>query len=67
MFAIKAISKYDPKGDQKDPFMLEQVNHELEIMYQLNSEYIIKVIDHFQDQNNIYIVLEYADGVSYLL
>ena len=47
--------------------MLEQVNHELEIMYQLNSEYIIKVYDHFQDQKNIYIVLEYADGVLYLI
>lgn len=36
-------------------------------MYQLDCEFIIKVHDHFQDQKNIYIILEYADGVRMTL
>lgn len=50
VFAIKQISKIDQDFNRyKENYELEQINHELLIMYQLKSEYIVKVYDHFQD------------------
>jgi len=44
--------------------MVEQVANEVKIMYSLNNEYIIKLYNHFEDEKNIYLVIEFASGVK---
>jgi len=43
--------------------MLEQVGNEVKIMYLLNHPYILKLYNHFEDDINISLVLEFAEGV----
>lgn len=31
-------------------------------MYQLDHANIMKLITHFEDENNVYLILEYIDG-----
>lgn len=37
--------------------------NEVRIMYSLNHPYILKLFNHFEDDLNIYLVLEFAPGV----
>ena len=43
--------------------MIEQVTNEVKIMYSLNHPYILKLYNHFEDDINIYLVLEFAPNV----
>ena len=36
----------------------EQINREVEIMYKLNHPHIIKLINHFEDDQNVYLIME---------
>lgn len=47
--------------------MVEQVANEVKIMYSLNNENIIKLYNHFEDDKNIYLVIEFASGVIFLI
>ena len=40
--------------------MVDQINREIEIMYQLNHPHIIKLYSHFEDNDNFYLIMEYA-------
>ena len=44
---------------------IEYIQNEINILSKINNEHIIKYIDSFMDNNNIYILMEYNDG-SYL-
>lgn len=52
------------KSQLKSNNMVEQVANEVKIMYSLNNEYIIKLYNHFEDEKNIYLVIEFASGVK---
>ena len=43
------------------------MNNEVKIMYSLNHPYILKLYNHFEDDVNIYLVLEFASGVYNLI
>ncbi|KAL4454926.1 hypothetical protein ABPG74_006308 [Tetrahymena malaccensis] len=58
IYAIKEINKKNLKLNN----MVEQVTNEVKIMYSLNHPYILKLYNHFEDDTNIYLVLEYAQG-----
>lgn len=51
------------KAQLKSNNMVEQVANEVKIMYSLNNENIIKLFNHFEDDKNIYLVIEFASGV----
>jgi hypothetical protein len=55
--AIKAIEKAKLKGTE-----FEMVKTEIEIMKFCKHKNIVRLIDHFEDMENIYIVLEYLPG-----
>ena len=42
--------------------MIQQIRIETKIMYKMYHDNIIKIINHFEDQQNVYLVLEYAPG-----
>ena len=56
-FAVKIINKTNLKGIE-----LEMVKTEVEIMKFCRHKNIVKLIDNFEDIDNIYIVLEYLSG-----
>lgn len=62
IYAIKEMSKAQLKANN----MVEQVANEVKIMYSLNNENIIKLYNHFEDDKNIYLVIEFASGVLFL-
>lgn len=45
--------------------MNEQIINEVKIMYSLNHENIVKLNNHFEDEKNVYLILEFASGVSF--
>jgi len=45
--------------------MLEYVNNEIKIMYSLNHPYIIKLYNHFEEENSIFLIIEFATGVHF--
>jgi serine/threonine protein kinase len=36
---------------------------EIEILYKLDNEHIIKLLDHFEDENSVYLITEFIEGV----
>jgi serine/threonine protein kinase len=57
IYAIKELNK----KDIKDRNMVQQVRNELKIMYSLNHPNIVKLYSHFEDDLNIYLIMEYAE------
>ena len=51
------------KKNLKQSGMTEQITTEIRIMYSLSHENIVKLFNHFEDDNNIYLVIDYAPGV----
>jgi len=35
-------------------------------MYSLNHKHIIRLYNHFEDENNLYLVIEFAMGVNFI-
>lgn len=58
-YAIKEMEKAQIKSND----MSEQIINEVKIMYSLNHDYIIKLYNHFEDDKNVYLILEFAQGV----
>ena len=59
-YAIKIVEK----AMLKKTNMVEQMANEVKIMYSLNHPYILKLYNHFEDEINIYLILEFVGGVS---
>ncbi|EGR31690.1 hypothetical protein IMG5_104310 [Ichthyophthirius multifiliis] len=57
-YAVKEINKKNLKQNN----MIEYITNEVKIMYSLNHPYIVKLYNHFEDDFNIYLVLEYLAG-----
>lgn len=41
---------------------MKQLEREVRILYELSHPYVIKIITHFEDDRNVYVVLEFAPG-----
>ena len=59
IYAVKHMGK----NMLKNHAMIDQIRNEIKIMYSLNHENIIKLYNHFEDDDMIYLVIEYAPGV----
>ena len=53
IFAIKVINK--KKILEHD--LVEQIKLEVKIMYKLNHEHILKLYNHYEDDDNFYLIL----------
>jgi len=56
IYAIKVISK--TKIVEHD--LVEQIKLEVQIMYKLNHPYVVKLYNHYEDDDSFYLILEYA-------
>lgn len=56
VYCIKMISK----RSILDSNMIDQMNREIEIMYKLNHPHIVKLINHFEDDDSFCLVMNYA-------
>ena len=54
IYVIKLMSKHKIIKEK----ISEQINREVEIMYKLNHPHIIKLINHFEDDENVYLIME---------
>ncbi len=55
-YVIKVIDKKNII-EQK---MVEQMNREIDIMYKINHPHVIKLINHFEDDEKFYLIMAYA-------
>lgn len=55
-YCIKIISK----RSIVDSKMVDQMNREIEIMYKLNHPHIVKLVNHFEDDDSFCLVMNYA-------
>lgn len=58
------VIKLIPKKNYHSKYMQMQLKREIEIHSRLKHRYIAEMYGWFQDQHNIYLVLEYCDGSS---
>jgi 5'-AMP-activated protein kinase catalytic alpha subunit len=58
IYAIKQISKKQVKSQN----MVNQIKNEIKIMYNLNHPNIIKLYNHFEEEEYIYLIIECAEG-----
>jgi len=58
IYAIKQMEKKRLKNSG----MIEQIVTEIKIMYSLNHENIVKLFNHFEDDTNVYLIIDYAPG-----
>ena len=56
IYAIKVINK--AKIIEHD--LIEQIKLEVEIMYKLDNKYIVKLFNHYEDDDSFYLILEFA-------
>ena len=56
VYVIKVICKQNIISQK----MTDQINRETQIMYNLNHPHIIKLINHFEDDENLYLIMELA-------
>jgi serine/threonine protein kinase len=56
IYAIKVINK----STILESNMVSQMNREIEIMYMLHHPHIIKLVNHFEDEDNIYLIMDFA-------
>jgi len=55
-YAIKVMDKRNIIEQN----MVDQINREIEIMYKINHPHVIKLINHFEDEENFYLIMNYA-------
>jgi len=56
IYVIKVMNKKNII-EQK---MVEQINREVDIMYRVNHPHIIKLYNHYEDEDNLYLIMQYA-------
>ena len=64
LFVIKVLDKKRLKSQK----LIEQLNLEIKIMYKVHHPHIMQLINHFEDDNNFFMVMPYASrGQLYTL
>ena len=56
IYVIKVMNK----SDFKEQKLMEQINREIEIMYKLNHPHVMRLINHFEDDEKFYLIMPYA-------
>ncbi len=56
IYAIKVINK----AKILDNDLAEQIKLEVRIMYSLDHDHIIRLYNHYEDNDNFYLILQYA-------
>ena len=56
IYVIKVMDKFSIK-EQK---LSDQINREIEIMYKLNHPHVMRLINHFEDDEKFYLIMPYA-------
>ena len=56
IYAIKVISKDYIRNEN----IIEQINREIEIMYRTDHPHIIKLYNHYEDEDNFYLIMHCA-------
>ena len=56
IYAIKVMNKHSIIQDK----MVDQINREIEIMYKVNHPHIVKLVNHYEDDDNIYLIINFA-------
>ena len=44
--------------------MVHQIKTEIKIMYSLDHNNIIRLYNHFEENDHVYLIIEFAQGVS---
>jgi serine/threonine protein kinase len=55
-YVVKVIDK----GNIQKQNMVDQMNREIEIMYVVDHPHVIKLVNHFEDDDKFYLILHYA-------
>ena len=61
IYAIKVINKKRILEEK----MEAHVMLETKIMYKINHEHIIKLYNHYEDEDNFYLIMQFAQGQLY--
>ena len=56
IYVIKVMDKLAIKEQR----LIDQINREIEIMYKLNHPHVIRLINHFEDDDKFYLIMPYA-------
>ncbi len=56
VFVIKVMNKRSII-EQK---LVDQINREIEILYRVNHPHIVKLVNHFEDEDSFYLIMNYA-------
>ena len=54
------VIKVMDKSAIKDQRLIDQINREIEIMYKLNHPHVMRLINHFEDDEKFYLIMPYA-------
>ena len=54
VYVIKLMNKQNIIREN----IIEQINREVAILYKVNHPHIIKLINHFEDEQNVYLIME---------
>ena len=54
------VIKVMDKSIIKEQRLIDQINREIEIMYKLNHPHVIRLINHFEDDEKFYLIMPYA-------
>ena len=54
------VIKVMDKSAIKEQRLIDQINREIEIMYKLNHPHVIRLINHFEDDEKFYLIMPYA-------
>ena len=54
------VIKVMDKATIKDQKLSDQINREIEIMYKLNHPHVIRLINHFEDDEKFYLIMPHA-------
>jgi len=60
IYALKKVMKQKIRHET----LIKQMNIEIKIMYSLHHENIVKLFNHFEDNEAIYLIIECAEGVN---
>jgi len=62
-FAVKIVDRdFDKNQDPNQPSNADGVLHEVAVLNSLDHEYIVKIIDFFDEPDNYYLVMERMEG-----
>ena len=59
-YALKVIDREKLKKDN----LQQRLKSEIQVHFQLKCPYIIELFHYFEDESNVYLLLEFCDGIE---